>query len=182
MTTSQDFDPFNDRTSRDIRNRLSEAFVTALGRLDIEPVRQEADTLKSLSTSTPKAYRDYIQDRVKRYGKVLDRAATGQIKDSKYQAILIWNAGLFFECHEHLETSWLNAEGNKRKALQGLIKAAGVFVHRELGRRNAAEKLSPKAVDLLECYRKQLYFIANLEDLIGSLKKEGAEAPKLKGL
>jgi hypothetical protein len=172
------FDPFNDRISRDIRNRLSEAFVTALGRLDSVPLRQEADALKGLSG--PKAYRDYIQDRVARYRKVLDQAAANQTDDPKHQAVLIWNAGLFFECHEHLEALWRNAAGDERKALQGLIKAAGVFVHRELGRKKAAERLSPKAVTLLEGYRNQLTFIANLEELISALNRNGAEAPTLR--
>lgn len=172
------FDPFNDRTSRDIRNRLSEAFVTALERLDAEPVRREADFLTGFST---RAHGDYIEDRVRRYLELLHHITANRIRDSKHQAVLIWNSGLFFECHEHLETLWLNAEGKERKALQGLIKAAGVFVHRELGRENAAEKLSPKAVSLLEACRKQLFFIANLEDLLSALKKNGAKAPKLKG-
>jgi len=174
------FDPFNDRTSREIRNRLSESFVIAIGRLDPAPVQQEAVTLKALFYS--RAYRDYIKERMTRYRKVLEQAAAGRISDPKHQAILVWNAGLFFECHEHLEALWLNAEGNERKALQGLIKAAGVFVHRELGRTTAAEKLSPKAVNLLQCYRKQLSFITNMEDLIDALNKNGAGAPKLTGL
>ena len=174
------FDPFNDRTSRDIRNRLSEAFVIALGLLDPVPVRQEVDVLKRLFTS--EAYTDYIRDRVGRYGEILHQALADQIQDPKHQAILIWNAGLFFECHEILESLWLNAEGESRKALQGLIKAAGVFVHRELGRTNAAEKLSPKAVTLLRRYQQQLPFIANVEDLISALEKNGADAPKLKGI
>ena len=174
----QGFDPFNDRMSRDTRNRLSEAFVSALGRLDLEPVRQEADALKGLSI--PKSCADYIRNRVRRYGQILDQAAAGQIRDPKQQVLLVWNAGLFFECHELLETLWLNTDGAERKALQGLIQSAGVFVHRELGRKTPAEKLSPKAVNLLERYRSQLYFIANLEDLISALKKNGAGAPKLK--
>ncbi len=179
MPTVQHFDPFNDRTSRDIRNRLSEAFVPALGQLDLEPVRKEADAFKNLSI--PNACMDYIQDRVRRYDEVLNRATAGQIKDPKHQVILIWNEGLFFECHEILETLWLKSEGDQRKALQGLIQAAGVFVHRELGRANAAEKLSPRAVHLLESHREQLSFITNIEDLLAALKKEGADAPELKG-
>lgn len=126
-------------------------------------------------------YRHYIDDRTGKYLAVLDRIADKKIDDARQQAIVIWNAGLFFECHDHLEMLWQNTRGDGRRAIQGLIQAAGVFVHRQLGRKRAAEKLSNRAVRLLEDYRRELAFIANLEDLITALKHKGADAPKLKG-
>lgn len=173
------FDPFNDRTSRDIRNRLSEAFVSAIKKQDPDAVQREVDAMMPLVDEG--AYRHYIKDRREKYWEVLDRIAVQGIEDVRQQAIVIWNAGLFFECHDHLEMLWSNTTGRERKALQGFIQAAGVFVHRQLGRRGSADRLSSKAVRLLEDYRRELAFIDNLDDLINAIKQNGADAPKLKG-
>ena len=173
------FDPFGDRKSRDIRNRLSKEFVEALQKRSLKPVCQAAEAL--VDVSGEKKYKDYIQDRLARYSKVLGRIQATHLRDPKRQALCIWNAGLFFECHEHLEMIWQSASGEERKALQGFIKAAGVFVHRGLGRDAPASRLAPKALELVLSCREQLSFIENLEDLIVSLNNHGAVAPQLKG-
>jgi hypothetical protein len=176
---SKRFDPFNDRTSRDIRNRLSEALVKALHQKDPGAVQREVDALGSLADQG--VYRHYIEDRRQRYRQVLEKIEARKIDDPKQQAMVIFNAGLFFECHDHLEVLWSHAVGPERKALQGLIQAAGVFVHRQMEHDSAAEKLSTRAVRLIEENRRQFAFIANLEDLIAALKQQGAQAPRLKG-
>lgn len=182
MTAALSFDPFNDRKSRDIRNRLSEAFVSSLRKQNPEILRQEARVVKAAEGMAREAvYREYIQDRLTRYQRVLDQSKNLFPDDPNRVMLLIWNAGLFFECHEYLEKYWLKAADGERTALQGLIKAAGVFVHRTLGREASARRLSPKALHLIVSSRGQLSFIRNLKDLIAALKNHGAEAPKLKG-
>jgi uncharacterized protein len=47
-----------------------------------------------------------------------------------------FNRGMFFECHEVLEEAWLEAAGEQKKFLQGLIQVAVAFHH--LGRKNLA--------------------------------------------
>jgi RNase P subunit RPR2 len=151
----------------------------ALREKDPGAVQREVDKLMPLAEE--RAYRHYIEDRRRRYRKVMEQIAAREISDLKQQAIVVWNAGLFFECHDLLEGLWIRARGKERKALQGLIQAAGVFVHRQPGRDQAANKLSYRAVRLIEEYRGELAFIENIKDLIVALKQNGAEAPELKG-
>jgi hypothetical protein len=41
----------------------------------------------------------------------------------------LFDAGLYFEVHEHLEPYWIRAEGGEREVLQGLIQTAVAFQH-----------------------------------------------------
>jgi len=153
--------------------------VGAIEAQDPGVIEQAVDSLMPLAGE--EGYRCYIEDRRARYRRVLAQIAARGIGDVKQQAIVIWNAGLFFECHDHLERVWSGAAGGDRKALQGLIQAAGVFVHRQLGRTRAADRLASRAVRLIEDHRGRLAFITNMEVLIAALKQKGAEAPQLKG-
>jgi hypothetical protein len=53
------FDPFNNRLSRDIRNTLSESFMTALSRMEPSAYRDEADIWRTKNLSD--IYLEYIQ-------------------------------------------------------------------------------------------------------------------------
>ncbi len=67
--------------------------------------------------------------------------------------IELFNREMFFECHEALEEAWLQASGDQKTFLQGLIQVAVALHH--LGRNNLTgagrllsagmEKLSPFA-------------------------------------
>ena len=171
------FDPFTDRTARDIRNSLSEAFVAALAAKDPGQYLNNAQNWRVQSVSS--LYADYIDDRLRRYEKVFDAVQTGGINDPLQQAIVIWNQGLFFEFHDHLEPLWQAATGDQRQALKGLIKAAGVYIHLEQHHHQAAQSLAMKSYDLLRQYTHCLTFVGNYRTLLGKLKNFESTPPRL---
>jgi uncharacterized protein len=176
-TVHRQFDPFTDRKSRDIRNQLSENLVKALAAQDQSILHRTADSL--LAGVSEDTYREYIQERIARYDRVLRRADIDNIMNSRQQATLLWNEHLFFECHELLEEAWQQVSGGERKALQGLIQAAGAYIHSARGKQAAAKKLAKKAVFNLETHQKHLFFIGNLEELIAALRNEISAPPVL---
>jgi len=171
------FDPFADRTARDIRNTLSEAFVAALGALDPAEYKNAARKWRS---QTPSAcYIDYIDRRLQRYDLVFNTIRSDRINDPLHQTVVIWNQGLFFEVHDHLEAIWHSASGDERQALKGLIKAAGVYVHLDQHHLRAAKSLAMKSYDLLRQFQHCLAFIANYETLLEKLKNCEPTPPRL---
>ena len=64
----QRFDPFTDRTARDIRNTLSDAFVAALAGMDPAEYLNAAHKWRSLKPSA--RYTHYIDKRLQRYDLV----------------------------------------------------------------------------------------------------------------
>jgi hypothetical protein len=163
------FNPFTSRRARDIRNSLSKMFISALSQMDATPVRAYADQL--LTEESAQENREFIHDRIQRYGKAIAHIRRLGLKDTIDQMVCLWNQGLFFEVHELLEEFWKISSGAKRRALQGMIKAASVYVHLEYGHQSAADKLAASSVDLLSQHRDQISFIANLEKFIEDLKK-----------
>ncbi|MEJ2730046.1 MAG: hypothetical protein P8185_16345 [Deltaproteobacteria bacterium] len=101
IKTAERFDPFTERTARDIRNSLSEAFVAALAAKDPEPYLNIAQKWQEQNVSS--LYADYIDDRLQRYQNVFDAVQAGGIDDPLQQAIVVWNQGLYIEFHDHLE-------------------------------------------------------------------------------
>ena len=172
------FDPFDDRLARDIRNVLSEAFVEALAPLNQEVYLEAAGrwTLENL----PAEYRDYILDRLQRYRRVFNQIRDNRSNDQLIRALVIWNHGLFFEFHDHLEGIWRNSTGDEHQALMGMIKAAGVYIHSEFNHQQAAERLAAKSIRLLNRYSHCLAFIANLDVLIKKLRNLDTVPPQLK--
>jgi predicted metal-dependent hydrolase len=82
----------------------------------------------------------------------------------------LWNAGLYFELHELLETIWLDAPEPERSALKGWIQAAGACVHYQRGKPDAALGLAARARTYLRAGSTALAFIANLEEFIDALE------------
>ena len=177
-SASEKFDPFNDRLSRDIRNSLTDAFMTSLKQKDAGCYLDLSQ--KWLNKELASVYKDYIQDRVQHYDLVLERIQQEHIDDARIQAVILWNNGLFFEVHDILEDIWHKKQGDERRAIQGLIKAAGVYVHLESDRLNSAERLALKSVRLLKEYEKVLGFILNLKVLISALENGDPVPPRLK--
>ncbi len=171
------FDPFNDRLSRDIRNTLSEAFIDTLSRMEPSAYRDEADIWRAKNPS--EIYLEYIQNRLQSYDQVFEQIKVGQLVDPLLQCLVIWNSRLFFEFHEHLEGIWIQATGDKRQALKGLIKAAGVYIHNEYGRRQAVKSLSIKSHNLIRQYSHSLTFITNLDVLAQKLIARDPIPPRL---
>ena len=169
-----DFNPFNDRLARRIRNSLSKAFISSLSQMNPTPVEACAEQWL-LAEKPASAGRAYVRDRLQRYRQVIDRIQRMGLEYILDQMVCIWNQGLFFEVHEHLEGIWQVSAGAKKQALQGMIKAAGVYVHLEYHHRLAANRLAAGAVDLLERHRDHLSFIANIDEFIDDLKTGNPE-------
>jgi hypothetical protein len=172
------FDPFNDRLSRDIRNSLSDAFMTSLKQKDAGCYLDRSQ--RWLKKELASLYQDYIQDRIQRYDAAFRWIQQEQIENARFQAVILWNYGLFFEVHDILEEIWHETQGDAHQAFRGLIKAAGVYVHLESGRSNPAQQLAIKSLRLLRQYKDALGFISNLNVLIGALKTCDPAPPTLK--
>ncbi len=171
------FDPFNDRTSRDIRNSLSTALVNQL-------TRQAGATVEEVAASWLEkmhqpVYHDYVHHCRKQYRKVSSRIDAQGIRDPRLQAVELWNGGLFFELHELLETVWHGAQGAERTGLKGLIQAAGAYVHRRRGNLKAARGLARRARIHLATGAQALGFVANLDTLMDSLETVSVSPPAL---
>ena len=179
MKNAISFDPFSDRLARDIRNGLSTAFARAVYTLNSSRLEESVATWEQSEIPQPMAA--YINDRIRRYRSVLDQIHSENEIDPRRQSLAAWNEQLYFEVHEILEAIWQPATGDRRKALQGLILAAGVGEHRQYGHTTAAERLSGKADQLIRRYRRpHLEFIDNLEDLLDWLQNWNASPPGLR--
>jgi hypothetical protein len=55
----------------------------------------------------------------------------GGIEGEVKKGILLFNEGLYFECHEFLEGEWKKIKGREKSFLKGLIHAAVAFYHLE---------------------------------------------------
>ena len=173
----QRFDPFNDRKARDIRNTLSSALVADLK----EPGAGHVDGTAAywLNQRPALVYNRYIREQLRRYHAIIRQIRDRRVEDACGQALYLWNAGLFFELHELLETVWHTTRGPRRTALKGLIQAAGVYVHRACGNLPAARNLARRAVRNLRGAHDSLDFIGNLDHLVTALGDPTAPAPAL---
>jgi hypothetical protein len=172
------FDPFNDRMARDIRNSLSAALISDLGSATGATVEQAAAVW--IQKELPPVCREYIRQTLERYRHVADQIRSDLIQDPGLQALVLWNAGLFFELHELLETVWRVAEGADRTALKGLIQAAGVYVHQLRGNAAAAGGLAQRARRNLLAGRDRLAFVADIDRLIQGLENPAQPPPVLR--
>lgn len=80
---------------------------------------------------------DYLRDRVPRYLNVLDywkgQPREGGLDDHLRLGQALFNAGLFFDCHEYLEAVWKETpEREEKTLLQGLIQVAAALHKLEL--------------------------------------------------
>ena len=174
---TEDFDPFGDRTARDIRNSLSSALVAVL--CGTEPGRLASVVRYWMAQHIGPSYRAYIQQRYEVYKRLITEIRTGGIENVRFQAVVMWNAGLFFELHELLETVWVDAKEPERTALKGFIQAAGVYVHARRGKHAAARGLAARARHHLAETGLALDFISNLDELLAALEAPGIQAPIL---
>jgi uncharacterized protein len=177
ISKPENFDPFADRKARDIRNSLSAAFVTSLQQTD--PTAFIESAAHWLGDNPVGLYAGYIRARRVRYSQVLDVVRRRQIQDPLVQTLVIWNAGLFFELHEHLEIVWQSKTGAVRQALKGLIQAAGVYVHQEQGNAKAARRLALRATTLLKAHGRHLACIGNRDNLLAALASPTDPPPRL---
>ena len=87
--------------------------------------------------------------------------------------------GFFFEFHDRVEGIWQEATGDRRQALKGLIKAAGVYIHSEFNHRQAVANLAQKSYILIRKYSHCLAVIENPDALLQALKNLDSHPPRL---
>jgi hypothetical protein len=165
--TNSTFSPFEDRQSRDIRNSLSEGLAHALETGQDEKLTICRESFQAMVLDQD--HQDYITERLAAYEKAIE-AIGDKLADPIDRAVSLWDLGLFFEVHEVLEHAWYDAEDEMKLTLQALIRAAGVYIKREYGFTDAAERIAAKAVPILEENRQLLQNHFDPDLLIKALK------------
>lgn len=176
--TTQDFNPFEDRLSRDLRNDLSEGFATAIESGDNTKLNETIAHYRDMQIDA--CYREYLEDRYLRYQQALKIIQNDKerIDVTIHQALVLWDHELFFEVHEVLEHSWYSAEGQLKLTLQALIRAAGVYIKREYGFSDVANRIGAKAIPVLTANSNFLSQYFEVEKLTTALQNEDPP-PKL---
>ncbi len=160
------FDPFENRISRDIRNRLSREFLQLIVQGNWPDFEKKATALKQLAPDMD--HRHYIEARLKDYQKIYGhRARSGPFEIARH----LWHHNLFFECHEWLEPLWLDADGSFKKAIQGIIRAAGAHVLAEAGLKAGSQASALKALVLIQDHRAEIPGEFDADELITALHR-----------
>jgi hypothetical protein len=68
------------------------------------------------------------------------------------RAVALFDAGLFFECHEYVEGIWRTAPARDRAFYQGIILVAAAFYHREKGNAHGFRAKLTSGVERLAAY------------------------------
>lgn len=172
---SPPFDPFNDRLSRDLRNDLSEALLDALVQGQLDPVREMAAGYR-IRPELGKERRRYLEERLACYETVLLQLR--QNSAPGLAPLLLWDHELFFEFHELLEKSWMRATGTEKEILQGLIRAAGTYIHHRYGHTEGAKKMAARAAATIAKHRRELPGGFSAEPLLAGLADPAAPPPR----
>lgn len=164
------FDPFNDRLARDIRNDLSGALIKSLP--ELTQVKEVSSAFLGDKRLLPH-HQAYIHERLRRYQAVQETIKKYQVSGIVCPALAMWDERLFFEVHECLEGEWYPAPaGDRKKALQALICAAGTFVHVEQGNKAGTAKMAERARSGLKAFGHALPELgAALEAILACLEQ-----------
>ena len=173
---TEEFNPFTDRLSRDIRNELSVSLPDAIAMGSLEPVLAVADHF--LAGRIPEAHQHYISSRLQKYETAL-ALLPADTDDCLAIAVILWDLDLFFEVHEILEPPWIKAQGDRKLLLQALIRAAGVYINLELGYTDRAAKISGKAVPVLIRFKQELSMHMSADKLIIALQELNPDSPQI---
>ncbi len=168
------FNPFENRSCRDLRNQLGHAFIQAMESGCPEDFL--APARRCLEKNASPDARHYIRYRMTCLSTVLDqtsRRPPGEEQQLKPFALL-WELDLFFECHEWLEKKWVIACGSEKKALHALILSAVAFEHRLYHRWIPAEKISLKAAKQLKRCKSRIPETIPVDRLIFELENPPA--------
>lgn len=68
------------------------------------------------------------------------------LPDQVVEGIRLFNEGSYFDCHEVIESIWLQAEGSKKDRLQVLILAAVSLHHLGNGNLKGAESVGRRTI------------------------------------
>ena len=170
------FDPFSVRLARDIRNSLSKAFLKSLALHDPLILQRVADGFLGQQLTPP--YQDYIEDRLARYAEARATIIKHNIDGIVEQSQILWELQLYYEMHEILEGIWLESAGARRKALQGLIRVAGMKIHAERGNTKAVVSMAHKALTDLQENRSSLSDFQELDNLLEEAGKMATVSSK----
>ena len=169
------FDPFNNRLARDIRNDLSRSFLQALAEKNVSPFQRCGADYMQMDLEP--GYAGYVTARLAKYEEAYTIIEERKLKEILQQAAVLWDLGLYFEMHELLEPAWKDAEGGRRRALQGLIRAAGMKIHAENNNMRAAVTMGAKAqADLLKSGGELTGFV-RLEVILAEIKETLCTSP-----
>ena len=163
------FDPFKSRLARDIRNSLSRSFLHALAVKDVSLFQRCG--AHYLQQNLEPVYGRYITDRLAKYEEAYAIKEQRNLKEVLEQAAVFWDLGLYFEMHELLEPAWKDAEGDRRRALQGLIRAAGMKIHAENNNLKAAVSMGTKAMTDLVKYSGELKGVVKIEAILADIRQ-----------
>jgi hypothetical protein len=163
------FDPFRSRLARDIRNNLSKAFLRALAESDVSLFQKCGEDY--LQRKLGSAYAHYVTSRLARYEEAYEIIARKELRQILQQAALLWDLGLYFEMHELLEREWKKAEGDRHRALQGLIRAAGMKIHAENNNEKAAASMGSKALRDLVRHHDELAGFLKLDAILADIRQ-----------
>jgi uncharacterized protein len=170
------FHPFEDRLSRDIRNRLSSSFIESIEKGAGKSMGKV--TCPFLKSNPNSAYSEYIENRLVKYAKATSILESGP-EILLWRGFVLWDLELFFEVHEILEHAWYTATGGERSVLQAIIRAAGVYIKLEYGYITHAQKMAAKAVDVFQQEKALLQPYCNIELLIRALNEMSPTPPKI---
>jgi len=172
---------------RKIAATLGPAGPRALRRLEVLGILQRDGRAKnSIIRLAPEflPHRDYFHRQVRRLASTLtalDRQRPGGTRATALRrGVALFNAGLFFECHEFLEGIWRATAGPDRDFYHGIIQVAAAFYHFEKGNQHGARTLLGKAVAKLQRYRPRHLGVdvaGLLTDLAPWRQRFSAEAP-----
>jgi hypothetical protein len=116
---------------------------------------QGADAALELAPEAQSAFGE-VRDRVRAYAALFDRLGEGDLsppspdplRRAMVEAAHCFNAGLFFEAHEHLEHHWRGQpKGPMKQFLQGIIQISVGFHHALEGRFYGATNQLRKGLD-----------------------------------
>ncbi len=173
----KEFDPFEDRLSRDVRNQLSHSFRRALKEDDYTPFLETAERFRSLDPG--EIYEEYIRERLDRYRKALETIRAGGMSDPWQQGLVLWDLHLFFEVHEIFEEAWLRSSEAEKNIYQAMVRAAGMYIKLKYGNSRGARKMAEKAADALERHRDRLPENFEVDLLLDKLRSLDPVPPKL---
>lgn len=134
---------------------MGPAGVRSLARLEVLGVFERADGLIRLAPEFHAHCAYFVRqvERLSRALRTLDGTRGRSIPTTLERGVLLFNAGLFFECHEYLEDIWRAADARDRAFYHGIIQIAAAFYHFEKGNQHGARTLLGKALQKLETCR-----------------------------
>ena len=135
-----------------LRDEFFALFVSCLGSPEPDVKFKKGVAAVSARTHGSWVKEAYVDDRSPRYEEALKKAAALP-KDLHRREIqiarILFNEGLFFDCHEYLEPLWKETSGRIKRSLQGLIQAGAGFHKLELGSNEGCSRLLQDAADKL---------------------------------